>query len=320
LGEVAKNLGAKVYAFKWINDFSAARNESIKYAKGKWIIWVDADEFITAQDMEKIKSALSNSREDGFSVKIAECREGEFDPASLSVRPKIFRNGIGIHFERPINEYPFDKDSNSLYYKFKVLDVPFYHWGHFVDPETLKKKKMRNVEILKKTLEEIPTDIGLNYFLAMNYLDLKMRKEALEQLDKVIQLSPKSFHGIEAKTKKAWIYYEEGEAKKAFAEAAEALKIDASNNSAWNLVGVIFMHTAQYDKARDALVNAEKAGENPNAIVVDLRQKNYVTNLLLSKVYLKLGKCKDAFDAAKKALDYEPTDDAKKALEDAKCQ
>ncbi|MBI2653785.1 glycosyltransferase [Candidatus Woesearchaeota archaeon] len=33
--EIAKKFGAKIYDFKWIDDFSAARNESLKHATKK---------------------------------------------------------------------------------------------------------------------------------------------------------------------------------------------------------------------------------------------------------------------------------------------
>ena len=35
--EIAERMGAKVYHFKWIDDFSAAKNFAISKAKGNWI-------------------------------------------------------------------------------------------------------------------------------------------------------------------------------------------------------------------------------------------------------------------------------------------
>src|SRR5690242_5378631 len=40
---VAESLGARVFHFEWCDDFSAARNESLRHAIGDWIIWVDGD-------------------------------------------------------------------------------------------------------------------------------------------------------------------------------------------------------------------------------------------------------------------------------------
>ena len=52
--EVAKSFGAKVYFFKWINDFSAARNESLKYATSDWLLVLDADEYLLPELKEEI--------------------------------------------------------------------------------------------------------------------------------------------------------------------------------------------------------------------------------------------------------------------------
>ena len=43
--EVARSLGAQVYAQRWQNDFSLARNFALDKAGGEWVIFLDADEY-----------------------------------------------------------------------------------------------------------------------------------------------------------------------------------------------------------------------------------------------------------------------------------
>ena len=45
--EVAKQYGAKVYDFQWIDDFSAARNFCAANAKNNWILAIDCDEYVS---------------------------------------------------------------------------------------------------------------------------------------------------------------------------------------------------------------------------------------------------------------------------------
>jgi len=55
-------------------------------------------------------------------------------------------------------------------------------------------------------------------------------------------------------------------------------------------------------------------------VIVSLRQKEYVSNLFLSKVYLKLGRKLEAYRAAEKAYKFDATKEAAQAMEDARCR
>ncbi|HEY9906517.1 MAG TPA: glycosyltransferase family 2 protein, partial [Thermosynechococcaceae cyanobacterium] len=39
-------LNVRVHQFTWCHDFSAARNYSLQYAQGEWILILDADEIL----------------------------------------------------------------------------------------------------------------------------------------------------------------------------------------------------------------------------------------------------------------------------------
>ena len=56
--EIAREMGAKIFFFPWINDFAAAKNFAIDQAKGDWIAFLDADESFTPEDTKKIPEIL----------------------------------------------------------------------------------------------------------------------------------------------------------------------------------------------------------------------------------------------------------------------
>src|SRR3989338_5500840 len=58
--EIAKKFKARVFDFKWSDDFSEARNESLKHATKEWILVLDADEIIDKNGLEKIKEAIEH--------------------------------------------------------------------------------------------------------------------------------------------------------------------------------------------------------------------------------------------------------------------
>src|SRR5262249_54910071 len=53
--EVARSYGAKVLAFEWSDDFSAARNCAIENTESPWILTLDADEYLLPDDQAKLK-------------------------------------------------------------------------------------------------------------------------------------------------------------------------------------------------------------------------------------------------------------------------
>lgn len=58
--EIAKKYTDLVYDFKWINNFSAARNFSFSKASKDYIIWLDADDVITEENKTKILDLKNN--------------------------------------------------------------------------------------------------------------------------------------------------------------------------------------------------------------------------------------------------------------------
>ena len=44
--EIAKKYADKLINFKWVNDFSKARNAVLDHCSGKWHLYIDADEYL----------------------------------------------------------------------------------------------------------------------------------------------------------------------------------------------------------------------------------------------------------------------------------
>lgn len=58
--EIAEKYTDLVYDFPWINDFSAARNFSFSKASKDYIMWLDADDVVTAENQKKIIELKDN--------------------------------------------------------------------------------------------------------------------------------------------------------------------------------------------------------------------------------------------------------------------
>lgn len=58
--EIIKKYSNTIYNFKWINDFSAARNYSFSLATKEYILWLDADDVLLEEDRVKLIELKNN--------------------------------------------------------------------------------------------------------------------------------------------------------------------------------------------------------------------------------------------------------------------
>jgi glycosyltransferase involved in cell wall biosynthesis len=58
--EIARQFGARVFEFAWIDDFAAARNAALERAAGDYVFWLDADDVVDPPEREKLRELLAS--------------------------------------------------------------------------------------------------------------------------------------------------------------------------------------------------------------------------------------------------------------------
>src|SRR5207248_6049870 len=71
--EVARQHGARVHDFPWIDDFAAARNESLRHATGDWIFWLDADDRLNEENRQKLRGVFAGLKDENVAYAM-KCR------------------------------------------------------------------------------------------------------------------------------------------------------------------------------------------------------------------------------------------------------
>lgn len=102
--EIARGFTNKVYTFPWCDDFSAARNFSFSKAECDLVMWLDADDVISAENAQKIVALKDEMRNyDVAMLLYAAAFDGE-RPTFLYYRERIFRRAGGFVWEGAVHE------------------------------------------------------------------------------------------------------------------------------------------------------------------------------------------------------------------------
>ncbi len=145
--EIAKQYGAKVFDFAWINDFSAARNYSLSKCSGNLILYLDADEKLSEKSISSLKKLQNGNSKEAYNCKIINIDEVGNRP-SVMTYVRLFPKVNGIEFTGKVHEQ-IEKSLLDSNVKIVDSDIEIIHTGYSKGKDELKAKAYRNLDILK---------------------------------------------------------------------------------------------------------------------------------------------------------------------------
>jgi glycosyltransferase involved in cell wall biosynthesis len=185
--DIAKKYGAEIHEFQWVNDFSAARNESIKYATGDWILWLDADERLMDETKGALETELTRENEPiAYTVPIKNIRDGGTN-YFMSDANRLFRNHQGIKFDGRIHEQ-ITYSLKRLKGKERPSNLMIFHLGYGFEKEQAQKKYKRNEQLLLRMVKEEPKNAYAHYTLGQNFGLQDKNTEALKHYQIALNL------------------------------------------------------------------------------------------------------------------------------------
>lgn len=306
--ELAKAMGAKIFYFEWIEDFAAAKNYAISKAQGDWIAFLDADEYIEHDDIEKLKKLfpqLISRRFDGLSVGLQQLNdEGQIFSSGSQVR--FFRNIPDIRYFRRIHEQLKSVSGKELRIADAVSEVSIFHLGYQSQSKTGKDKSGRNRKMILRELEEHPMDYEMLGYLGDDYFSAGEKQEAEDCYFRAVEHMPsqiKSYDQRSAVTftnlliilgEKDGVSWDKME--KIYRQAVRLLPQEADFDY---VAGRFF---ALQNQAEKAIVYLESAIEKLNTY--GSYNKAYILTTDLLNAYELLGKCCYEAGEKQKCLSY----------------
>ena len=270
--------------FEWCDDFSAARNESLKHATKDWILILDADELIESKDLIEIRKLIENAGDIcGFSLEqrsyINSFFEGalendsEFKPARefpFYIRRnlvRLFRNGLGISFNHRVHELAEDSMTQKNL-KAKKVGVILHHFGSLKDAAIIKHKTEQYSIMILKQLEENPGSARYNYQAARMYLGQNDFASALKFLGKTAKINPQ-YKLIFSEIAK--VYLKMSDKKKAIHYFKKSMRQNPDDASCANNLAVVYMSMGKKEQAKEILENEQKKHPDNKALRYNLK-------------------------------------------------
>ncbi len=177
--EIAITCGAKVLDFPWIDDFSAARNQALEAAHGKWILVLDADEFLPPASVQAIRTLTSSADAADRAyhlVNKSTTDEGRTGISGLIVR--LFPNDPRVRYEWPVHEQVVTSLQRANI-PVENTQIEIIHTG-YSSPEVNAAKQERNLRILEGMTKYAGNGHPMAWFLKGGaLLDLQRTGEAL---------------------------------------------------------------------------------------------------------------------------------------------
>jgi GT2 family glycosyltransferase/tetratricopeptide (TPR) repeat protein len=179
---VAARSGARVFDFPWVDDFAAARNESLRHAGGEWIFWLDADDRLDADNRARLRSVLAGLSDDNIAyVMKCVCRSEQADGSVTVVdHVRLFRNHPDLQWKYRVHEQILPA-LRRLKTEVRWADVTIEHLG-YEDPALRGRKLERDLRLLRLEVAERPDDPFTLFNLGSVYQELSRHAEALPLL------------------------------------------------------------------------------------------------------------------------------------------
>lgn len=175
--EIAKRYSENVYDFVWEDDFSTARNYAFSKATKTYCMWVDADDVIKQEEIEKIQKLKETM---GKEVDMVMCHyDTAFDEKGNSLfsyyRERIIKNDPKYQWVGKIHEVIVP--TGVLLYS----DIHICHHKVVVND---KDRNLRIYETMKKEQELEPRD---QFYYAKELLEHERYEDCMKQLHQFLK-------------------------------------------------------------------------------------------------------------------------------------
>lgn len=187
--EIARDFGATVIERAWTGSFSEARNVSFDAATGDWLMFLDADEVLVEEDVERLRALRGKTwREAFYLTEISYTGELGDGTAATHTALRVFRARPEYRFSGALHEQIAETLPLHLPERLEATDVRVEHFGYLGAVRDAKEKSRRNVELLLRQRDAGQSDPFLHFNLGSEYGAIGDAPAALAEFERAWEL------------------------------------------------------------------------------------------------------------------------------------
>lgn len=299
--EIAQKYTDKIYDFEWIDDFSAARNFSLKKASHNYVLVLDSDEFLTDLDIEGVYQAIEEHPKAVGLLLRHSSYDSDGTLSGYTDRVERLFHKQYYYYKFPIHEQVTEISSDNTIYQRYDLPLTVEHVGYAGSKEALRQKAERNNALLFKEIERDPANpylyfqVGQSYNLISDYENAYVYYRKAFEFPLIVEqewVQAMAITYINAMT-------HTGRAHEAVAFFEPYYDKFASSASFYNSMGVAYLNSNQPLKAMMEFIKATQC-----PVVHDEGSNTYLPYYNMGLVNEILGNLPSAIDFYKKCGDY----------------
>ncbi|MDQ8738632.1 glycosyltransferase [Paenibacillus sp. LHD-38] len=181
--QIAEQAGAIVFHEPWEQNFSKPLNRALREAKGEWILRLDGDEELIAEDKGKLRKLMIDPRAEGYIFSIISLlNDQNVVEEEVSSFIRLYRNRPEYVYEGLIHEQVipsiYRRDPKAV---IKSADVRIKHYGYLKEISDAKNKGKRNLEITLEAIKCEPDNGYLRFYMGVEYRRQNEREQSAAQ-------------------------------------------------------------------------------------------------------------------------------------------
>ena len=196
--EIARSFEAKVIFHEWTGSFAEARNVSLEAACGDWLLVLDADEVLLAEDVALLRSLTGRTWREAFYLSETNYT-GDLDEGTAVTHNalRLFRNRPQYRYEGRLHEQIAHRLPAFLPERIEATGVRIEHYGYLGAVRDSREKCRRNIDLLRLQQEEGLDSAFLHYNLGSEYAAAGEPAAAIPELERAWSMLQADAGGLE---------------------------------------------------------------------------------------------------------------------------